>query len=212
MGTTDDRIDAYIERAAPFSRPILKHLRRVVRATSPEIDETLKWRSPFFMYKGSPLCFMASFTRHCTFGFWKGTLLASNEGKAREAMGSFGRITKLSDLPSAAKLTALIRAAMKLKDDGVKAPNKHPSKAPARMPAYFASSLRDNARARAEFDAFTPGKRREYVEWLVEAKTDATRNKRLATAMEWIADGKPLNWKYMPKPKRARGPRSRAAP
>jgi uncharacterized protein YdeI (YjbR/CyaY-like superfamily) len=199
MGTRDDRIDAYIERAAPFSQPILKHLRRIVRATSPEIDETLKWRSPFFTYKGAPLCFMASFTRHCTFGFWKGSLLAENDTKAREAMGSFGRITKLSDLPSPAKLKAMIRAAMKLKDAGVKAPNKHPRKAPARMPAWFAASLRSNAKARAAFDAFTPGRRREYVEWLAEAKTEATRSKRLATAMEWIADGKPLNWKYMAK-------------
>ena len=209
MGTIDDRIDRYIGRAAPFSRPILTRLRKVVRATSPDIDETIKWGAPFFTYKRAPLCFMAAFTAHCTFGFWRGSLLAAGDTKAREAMGSFGRITKLSDLPSATKLTALIRAAMKLKDDGVKAPNKHPRKPAPRMPAYFAAGLRGNARARAAFDAFTPSRRREYIEWLAEAKTEATRTRRLTSAIEWIAAGKPRNWQYMAK--QAGAPKKRAA-
>jgi uncharacterized protein YdeI (YjbR/CyaY-like superfamily) len=197
MGVRDDRIDAYIAKAAPFARPILKHLRRIVRAASPEIDETIKWGMPFFTYRKAPLCHMAAFTAHCSFGFWRGSLLGADAAKAREAMGSFGRVTRLSDLPSARKLTAMIRAAMKLKDAGVKVPNKHPPKAAPRMPAYFAAALRSNARARAAFDAFTPGRRREYVEWLAEAKNESTRAKRLASALEWIEAGKPRNWKYM---------------
>jgi uncharacterized protein YdeI (YjbR/CyaY-like superfamily) len=199
MSTTDRRIDRYIDKAAPFARPILAHLRRIVRAASPEIDETIKWGAPFFTYKGGPLCYMAAFKAHCSFGFWRGTLLEAGDTKAREAMGSFGRITRASDLPSAARLTSMIRAAMKLKEAGVKAPNKHAKKSTLRMPAYFAAGLRDNARARAAFEAFSPSQRREYVEWLAEAKTDATREKRLATAIDWIGAGKPRNWKYMPK-------------
>ena len=199
MGASEPRIDQYIDKAAPFAQPILTHLRRVVRAAAPEIDETIKWGMPFFSYNNAPLCHMAAFKAHCAFGFWRGTLLEAGDAKAREAMGSFGRIERLSDLPSAAKLTAMIRAAMKLQDEGVKAPNKHVKKAAPRMPAYFASALRDNARARAAFDAFSPSHRREYVEWLVEAKTEATREKRLATAIDWIAAGKTRNWKYMPK-------------
>jgi uncharacterized protein YdeI (YjbR/CyaY-like superfamily) len=198
METRDPRIDAYVAKSAEFARPILSHLRDVVHAACPEVEETMKWSHPHFMYKGM-LCSMASFKEHCAFGFWKGSLVLGNHATAEQAMGSFGRITKLGDLPPKKVLTGYIKAAMKLNDEGVKAPTRTKSKAPKEVviPDDLASSLRANKKALATFEKFSPSHQREYIEWITEAKTEATRSRRLATAIEWMADGKPRNWKYM---------------
>ena len=199
MGTRDPRVDAYIAKAAPFAQPILAHLREVVHAACPECEEAMKWSMPHFMYKGM-LAGMASFKEHATFGFWKGDLVVTKDGRVDErAMGQFGRITKLADLPSKKVLTGYVKTAMQLNDEGVKSPRmerKAPSKAPVVPPADLAAALKKNKKAGATYAAFTPGKRREYVEWITEAKTDATRQKRLAQAIEWMAEGKTRNWKY----------------
>lgn len=198
MGTRDPRVDVYIERSAPFARPILAHLREVVHDACPDVEETMKWSFPHFMYEGM-LCSMAGFKQHCAFGFWKGGLVLGATGKSAEAMGSFGRITALSDLPSKGKLRAYVRKAMALNEAGVTArpPKRAPRKRPALpVPAYFTAALRKNARALATFEGFSPSHRREYVEWVTEAKGEETRQRRLATAIEWMAEGKSRNWKY----------------
>jgi hypothetical protein len=200
MGTRDPRVDAYIARSADFARPILTHLRDVVHAACPEVEETIKWSFPHFLYKGM-LCSMASFKEHCTFGFWKGSLLrgrvkAMPEG-GDEGMGQFGRITALVDLPSEKTLKAIVQAAAKLNDENVTVPRKKSKpKPPLKVPAYFAAALRKNKKAWAAFEAFPPSHRREYVEWVTEAKAEETRERRLATAVEWIAEGRARNWKY----------------
>lgn len=198
MAARDARIDAYIAKSAEFAKPILNHLRDVVHAACPEVEETMKWSFPHFMYKGM-LCSMASFKEHCAFGFWKGSLVLGNNGKAEEAMGSFGRITKLSDLPSKKVLSSYIKAAMKLNDDGVKSPTRTKSKEPKEVvvPDDLASMLQANKKALETFEKFRPSHKREYIEWINEAKTEATRSRRLQTAIEWMAEGKPRNWKYM---------------
>ena len=193
-------VDTYIEQARPFAKPILVHLRDVVHAACPQVEESMKWSFPNFGYKGM-LCNMAAFKEHVAFGFWKHALLAEQAdlpgGLSRDAMGSFGRITSLSDLPPKRQLVALVRLAMKLNDEGVKAPRRQPgTKAAIRPPAAFTRALRANRKAASAFAAFPPGHRREYLEWITEAKTDATRDRRIATAIEWIAEGKPRNWKY----------------
>jgi uncharacterized protein YdeI (YjbR/CyaY-like superfamily) len=200
MGARDPRIDAYIAKAEPFAKPILTHLREVVHEGCPHVEETLKWGMPSFMYRGI-LCGMASFKEHCVFGFWKGTLIVTDKGKSLEAMGSFGRITKLSDLPSRRALIGYIKQAMKLNEDGVKAPKKRTSgpKKPLRVPTYLANELQKHKKAQAIFEAFSPSHKKEYIEWLTEAKTEETRKRRLHTAIEWMAEGKPRNWKYMKK-------------
>ena len=198
MPTRDPRIDAYIEKAKPFARPILVHLRAVVHAACPDVEETMKWSFPHFDYRGGMMCAMASFKAHCTFGFWKGSLLLAADSKNAEAMGDFGRIAALSDLPSKARIAGLVKQAMKLNEAGVKrVARKAPApKKPVRVPADLAAALAANTAAATAFREFSPSARREYVEWLTEAKTAATRERRLGTAVEWIAEGKRRNWKY----------------
>jgi hypothetical protein len=196
MGTRDPRIDAYIQKAEPFARPILMHLREIVHRACPDVVETTKWGMPYFEHRG-PLCSMASFKRHCAFGFWKGALVVGDSPAAEEAMGHFGRIASLDDLPPEEEIAALVRRAMELNEQGVKAPRtKTAARAEIPTPDALLDALRDPEGALARWDAFPPGQRREYAEWIAEAKTDATRQRRIATAAEWIAEGKTRNWKY----------------
>ena len=198
MGSRDPRVDAYIERSAAFARPILTHIRTVVHGACPEVEETLKWSMPAFMYHGI-LCGMAAFKQHCTFGFWKGSLILDAKGRrADEAMGQFGRITQLSDLPSKRALTGYVRQAMRLNEEGtaVKRPLKRP-KPPLRVPIELKRALEKNRKARETFEGFPTSNKRDYAEWIAEAKGAETRQRRLAQAIEWMAQGKPRNWKYM---------------
>jgi uncharacterized protein YdeI (YjbR/CyaY-like superfamily) len=197
MGMKDPRVDAYIAKSQDFARPILEHLRDVVHASCPDVEETLKWSFPHFQYKGM-LCSMASFKEHCAFGFWKGALVLEDAGANETAMGQFGRITKVSELPSKKVLAGLIKKAMKLNDDGIK-PARSKPKEPKELvvPDDLTKALRQNAAARKTFEGFTPGRKREYVEWINEAKAESTRTRRIETAVEWMAEGKPRNWKYM---------------
>ena len=199
MGTRDDRVDAYIAKSAEFARPILTRLRDVVHAACPEVEETMKWSFPHFMYKGI-LCSMAAFKQHCSFGLWKSSLIIEGgSDDVAKGMGQFGRITDVSDLPSKRILSGYIKEAMKLNDAGVKSPTRSKPKAPREVvvPDDLSIALQKNKKALAAFEKFPPSHKREYIEWITEAKTDATRSRRLETAIEWMAEGKPRNWKYM---------------
>jgi hypothetical protein len=200
MGTRDARVDAYIERAQPFAKPILTHIRRVVHGACPEVRETMKWSFPHFDYKGI-FCGMASFKQHCTFGFWKGSILRDTvkgmPSGGEKAMGHFGRIASLDDLPNDKTLTKIVQVAARLNDEKITEPRKKAKpKPPLKVPPYFTQALRKSKKAFAAFEAFPPSHRREYVQWVTEAKTQETRNRRLATAIEWISEGKGRNWKY----------------
>lgn len=197
MGKRDHRIDAYIAKAADFAKPILVEIRERVHQACPDVEETIKWSMPHFDYHGT-LCRMAAFKAHCAFGFWKGELVTGSSRAEQDAMGQMGRIGTISDLPSKAKMAAMLRKAMQLNIDGVAAPHiaERKAKAPLPVPDDLAAGLKKTPKAKAAFEAFTPGKRREYIEWIIEAKTEATRAKRLTMALEWIAEGKARNWKY----------------
>lgn len=197
MGTRDPRVDAYIAKSADFAKPVLKHLRELVHKNCPDTSETIKWSMPFFEYKGGVFCNFASFKQHCAFGFWLGPLLEV-EAKNTKAMGDFGRITAMDDLPADKEIVRLLKAAMKLHDSGAKLPSREKAaeKAPLEIPAAFMAALKRDKKALATFEAFTPSKKKEYVEWFTEAKTDATREKRLAQSIEWMAEGKSRHWKY----------------
>ena len=193
----DPRIDAYVARQADFARPILEHLRAAVHAACPEAEETLKWSMPHFMYKGQMLAGMAAFKAHATFGFWRAKDVVGETGAERDAMGQFGRITSVEDLPPPEVLASLIRKAVAVADSGVKRPRpvKHPRPA-LDTPEDLSRALDANAAARATFDGFPPSCRRDYVQWVVEAKRPETRTRRIAQAVEWMAEGKKRNWKY----------------
>jgi uncharacterized protein YdeI (YjbR/CyaY-like superfamily) len=205
MVTTDSRIDAYIQGSADFARPILEHLRKLIHKACPRIAETIKWSRPFFEYEGSMLCHISAFKQHCAVGFWNAPLLKDPAGvlhiKDKNAMGHFDRITSLKDLPADKILIALIKEAAVLNEQGVKkpAPVKKQPKAPLPVPPALASALKKNKKAGETFAAFAPSHRREYIEWITEAKTDETRNKRIATTLEWLVEGKSRNWKYEKK-------------
>ena len=192
----DPRIDAYIERAAPFARPILVHVRALVHEACPQVEETIKWGMPTFMHAGGILCGMAAFRQHASFGFWKHALVVG-EGEPQAGMGSYGKLASVKDLPPKRTLLAHVRKAMKLNEGGVKAPaRKSTPKPPPDVPEDLAVALEKNRAAKATFDAFPPSCRREYVEWINDARRQETRAKRLAQAVEWMAEGKRRNWKY----------------
>lgn len=205
MGKKDKRVDEYIAKAESFAQPILKHFRELVHKGCPEVEETIKWGMPSFDYKG-PFFSLASFKKHCAFGFWKAKLIKdpnkylgdrSNEGG--EAMGNFGRVTSLKDIPPDRILLDFFKQAKKLNDDGIKIQRVKTAKKELKAPAYFLNTIKKNKKAWITFESFSPSHKREYVEWILEAKTEATREKRMDQAIEWMAEGKPRNWKYMRK-------------
>lgn len=201
-GVRDPRVDDYIEGAEEFARPILRHLRETVHAACPDLDETMKWGFPHFMREGI-VCSMAAFKRHCAFGFWKEKLVLEEHGApTEEAMGQFGRITSVSDLPSRDTIIAHVRKAVKLNEDGVKVPRTARSRKELEVPEPFRKALDENPEAAAAFAGFSPSHRHEYVEWISEAKREETRTRRIAKAIEWLTEGKPRNWKYMKRQSR----------
>jgi hypothetical protein len=202
MAKKDPRVDAYIAKSADFAKPILTHLRNLIHRAHPGVEETLKWGAPHFEHKGI-LCSMAAFKSHCAFGFWKGALIIAQRhaGAQNEAAGQFGRITALSDLPKDSVLMDYVKQAVKLNEDGVKSPPRRKSgeKKRLKVPSDFIAALRKNKKALSVFENFSPSHREEYVEWITEAKTEETRERRLKTAVEWMAEGKSRNWKYVKK-------------
>jgi len=200
MPTTDPRIDAYISKAEVFARPLLLHIRKLVHKACPDITETMKWSFPHFEYKGV-VCSMASFKQHCAFGFWKASIMKDPNNilqiKDRGAMGHFDRITSIKDLPSDKIMMAYIKEAVALNEAGIKLPSK-PKAYPKTLdiPAYITTALKKNKKANSIFEAFPYSHKKEYVEWINEAKTEPTRAKRIATMLEWLEEGKDRNWKY----------------
>jgi hypothetical protein len=197
VGTRDPRVHAYIKKSAPFAQPILVHVRELVHEACPDAVEQIKWGMPHFDYKGM-FCGFAAFKEHAMFRFWKHELLLDpRDAKWKEAMGSFGCLKSVRDLPSKAVLKQLVKRAMKLNDEGAKAPlSKRGKRAPIPTPADLKAALAKKAKARKTYESFPPSAQRDYNEWLVEAKQKATREKRLATAIEWLAAGKRRHWKY----------------
>jgi uncharacterized protein YdeI (YjbR/CyaY-like superfamily) len=193
---TDPRIDAYIEKQADFAKPILRHIRARMHAALPDVVETVKWSRPFFDYKGSPLAIMSGFKAHASFGFWRRDALAT--GQEGEAMGQFGRLTSVADLPGDAELDALIREAAALVDAGEGAIKRKakPAKPQLEVPPELAEALAGDAAASATFDGFPPSCRRDYSEWIAEAKRPETKARRVADAIGMLREGKRRNWKY----------------
>lgn len=189
MTHRDPRVGAYIARAAPFARPILRALRELAHEACPAATETIKWGIPFFEHHGQ-LCFMAAFKAHAAFGIPRGSRALTRGG----AMGVLGRITSLDDLPPKRKLLQAVREAAARNEAGKK-PARRVRPAP-RLPDDLAAALGRSARAKRCFAAFTPAQQREYVTWITEAKRAATRAARITTAVAWIAVGKRRNWKY----------------
>ncbi|MEI7661066.1 MAG: YdeI/OmpD-associated family protein [Bacteroidota bacterium] len=198
----DPLIDQYIEASADFARPILNHLRMLVHQVCPEAEEKLKWGFPHFDYKGVYTS-MAGFKEHCAFNFWKARLMTDPYGllgeKEEKAMGHFGRIRSLADLPADEILLDYLLQAKSLNDQGMKITPKKPTdreKQELEVPDDLLLALGNSPKAQETFEKFAYSKRKEYIMWINEAKTVSTREKRIDTAIEWMAEGRERNWKY----------------
>ncbi|HEX5625770.1 MAG TPA: YdeI/OmpD-associated family protein [Saprospiraceae bacterium] len=202
MPSTDSRIDQYIGKAEAFAQPVLKYLRQLVHETCPEVVETMKWSFPHFDYRGEILCSMAAFKQHCAFGFYKEKLMTQSSAllsdKGRSAMGDFGRISSIDDLPSKKVLETCIREAMQLNEQGVKLKKEIRRIDPATlvMPDAFRDALEKNPAAKKTYEAFSNSHKREYLEYINEAKRDETKQKRIAQSILWLSEGKSRNHKY----------------
>ena len=200
------KVDAYFAKVRPFAEPIVWHLRKLIHKGCPGVVETIKWSRPFFEYKSVILFNISAFKEHCSLGFWGVEMaeILKEAGVLKSGgMGTFGRITSLADLPSDQLMLGWIRQAAAFVDRGeytspivarnqvVKAP-----KAQIEVPAELTAALKNNKAAAKVFEAFSPSCRREYVDWIAKAKRAETREKRVATAIKWIAEGKQRNWKY----------------
>ena len=198
MAKKDPRIDAYIAEAPPYARPILKRLRKVVHAACPGVVETMKWSTPSFEHHGL-LCGIAAFKSYCSFGLWKDALVRARGGTAAaKVLDAAGRVSTVDELPDDAALSRWIRLAAELNEQGVKVERRKPApKPPPTIPDDLKTALGKNRKAKEAFDGFSPSHKREYVEWITEAKQEATRVKRLAQAVCWMAEGKVRNWRYV---------------
>ncbi|HKR04741.1 MAG TPA: YdeI/OmpD-associated family protein [Bacteroidia bacterium] len=205
MATKDKRIDAYIAKSQPFAQPVMKKMRELVHKACPEVTETIKWGMPSFEYKG-PMFGFAAFKAHCVGGFWKSKLLKDpnnllGEGKNQggEAMGNLGCMTSVKDLPPDKAMIDFIKQHMKLNDEGIKVERKLKPKKELVIPKELTAALGKDKKAKETFEKFPPSQKREYAEWIIDAKTDETRNRRLKDAVQWMSEGKPRMWKYMKK-------------
>lgn len=200
---TDKRVDEYIKRAPEFAQPILSHLRELVHKGCPEAEEAIKWNTPAFLYRNKILFSMAGFKAHCRFIFWRPEVakLAGKKGAEGDDDGSIvGKVTQLAELPSDKEMLAYIREARRLADEGPRTSMMRKRSTPKpeiEIPPEFAAALAKHKAASRSFEAFSPSHRREYIEWISEAKRPETKTKRIETALEWLATGKPRNWKYM---------------
>lgn len=197
---TDPRIDAYVAKSAPFARPILAHLRALVHRAVPDATETIKWGMPFFTVDGTPLCNLAAFKAHAAFGFWRRDITEEFEKLHANgtAMGAAGRITSLADLPPDKIIVAFLKTAAERTRAGLppRPKRKIAPRRPVRVPTDFAAALKENKAAAACWENFSYSHRKEYLEWITEAKRPETRAKRISTALAWLAEGKARNWKY----------------
>lgn len=205
----DKRIDAYIARSADFAKPVLEHIRKLVHQASPDMEETIKWGMPHFDHEGKSVVSMAAFKQHAVFGFWKAELIKdpknymqARKAQGGDAMGHGGKLTSVKDLPPDKVFIDFVKQAIRLNQEGVKLPPREKKSVDPKnttAPDDFAKALKKNKKAWQVWEEWTPGKKKEYVDWIKEAKTDITRNKRIETSVEWISEGKIRNWKYVNK-------------
>jgi len=195
--------DQYIEQSAAFAQPLLKSLRASVHKACPEVEEAFKWSAPTFMYQGKILCSMAAFKAHVVFRFWLGEQLSDPnnilEVIGKTSMGQLAKIKKLDDLPEEDVMVTYLKEAMQLIDQGATQKSAKATKKELNIPDYLLSALEKAPKAAETFHNFSYSNQKEYVEWLEDAKRESTREKRLQTTLEWLAEGKVRNWKYLKK-------------
>lgn len=202
MGKKIKEVDAYFAKSADFAKPILKHLRELIHKACPDVEEKIKWGMPCFDYKG-PIIGLASFKAHVALGFWKASIMKDKDVLLKKenkgTMGNLGKISSLKELPKDSTIIKWVKEAAKLNEDGVKVDKKTKSKPELTAPPYMMKAINGDKKAKETWAKFAPSHKREYTEWITEAKTEETREKRMATMLEWLAEGKQKHWKYQKK-------------
>lgn len=196
MAKKNPKVDAYVAKAQPFAKPILKKLRATIHKACPKVVEEIKWNAPFYLYRDRVLCATMGFKAHCALVFWKGSLIKKTSEKAKTEVTRLRRIKLVSDLPTEKELIALLKIGMHLNEPTTKLPPRKERSTPLKVPNDFARALKANPKAHAHFKAFTPSKQKDYLYWIAGAKTEETRERRMETAIDWINEGKARNWKY----------------
>jgi uncharacterized protein YdeI (YjbR/CyaY-like superfamily) len=201
MATFNKQVDGYIAKSADFAKPILEHLRKIIHDTCPEVEEVMKWGIPHFDYKGDMMCILAAYKNHCSFSLYKAELMSDpkikESVKAGQKMGYMDKIKTLSDLPAKKTLVAYIKEAMALNEKGIKKEKPVKEKSPeTEVPDYFLAKLSKNPAAKKVFESKSASFRKEYSKWIIDAKTEETRDKRIEQSLEWIAEGKGRFWQY----------------
>ena len=198
MPTKDKRVDAYIAKAQPHAKPVLTKIREMVHEGAPDCEEDIKWGAPAFV-QGGILLIMAGFKQHCGVNFWNGSQFIPAARREGEGPGNIGKIYSVDDLPPKKEFLGWVKKAVDAAATGESPIKRRPAKPRKQleMPDFFLAAIKKNKRALATYEAFSPSKQRDYIEWITDAKTDATRAKRMAQAVEWMAEGKPRMWKYM---------------
>jgi uncharacterized protein YdeI (YjbR/CyaY-like superfamily) len=194
-------IDEYINKSEEFARPILLHLRKIIHLACPDVEETIKWSFPNFEYKGQILCSMASFKKHCSFGFWLGAEMEDPENILNKVgntnMGNFGKIINHNSLPDDNIIIKYIHEAMKLSESGTKKKtSKIKDKKSLEIPVYIIEFIEKYPKAKVVFNNFSNSCKKEYVQWIEEAKQVSTKLKRLEKAVSMMEEGKEFNWQY----------------
>lgn len=194
--------DQYIDLQADFARPILQHLRTLIRSACPDGIEEFKWNFPHFTYKGVILCHLGAFKSHLSVGFWLSAIMDDPDGilqtSERESMGNLGRIKRMEDLPAPEVLVRYVHHAMDLIDQGRKLPSvkEKPKDRTLSIPKILETMLDANPKAKGTFESFSYSAKKDYTLWIDEAKTEATKIKRATQAVEWLEEGKKRHWKY----------------
>ena len=199
MKRRSSEVDRYIRSSAVFARPVLRRLRTFFHRADPRISETIKWGVPHFEYQGI-LGSMAAFRKHVSVGFWKGGMIGDEAGVFESAGNrkmTMLRMRDVADVPSADLMLVYIRRAVALNERGMRIPARKRTAVRVAIPSFFSNALRANRKASDVFSRLSRSHQREYVDWLTEAKREETRQRRMATAIKWLSEGKPRNWKYM---------------
>src|SRR5438270_1264994 len=177
-----------LANAPEGTRPILVRLRRIFRQASPKLEEAIKWGVPCYLFKG-PVGGFAAYKQHVSWGLWKSRALNDPEGLLGRGVSVMaGKITKVSEIPPAAKIIALIEQVIALNEAGIKSP-KPPE---PELPADFAAAMKKAGKAARHYAAFTPARKWQYVNWVTQAKRAETRAKRIEIAVERIGEGKTM--------------------
>lgn len=193
-------VNKYISNAPISQQKILSKLREIIHKASLDIEEKIRWSHPHFDYMGKGMCFIQALKERVTFGFWFGDKIYNSPKLSKEAKAIYetmGNLTDVSQIPSTKLIIEEIHLAMKLIESGNRDVKEKKVKPQLVIPDYLSLRFKKDKTANSSFSKMSPSHQREYVDWIIDAKTDETRENRISTMMSQVKEGKSKNWKYI---------------